>query len=151
VKKFVHMRFEPSGYTSHPNIRYAKSLMDYIFRWTALKFLSREEQMEVGVNLDIEETITSYVEKETGSEPQTVKAIPIVENNALESPPGGEVTAIRSEAPVATIEMKTETKNSKVAFQNSEDSPMCHFCGAIMIRNGACYKCLNCGTTSGCS
>ncbi len=150
VKKFAHMRFEPSGYTSHPNIRYAKSLMDYIFRWMALKFLSREEQMEVGLNLDIEETITSYVEKETAPEPQTVKTIPTVENKALGSPPGDNVTTIGSEAPVA-IEMKAETKNSKIAFQNSEDSPMCHFCGAIMVRNGTCYKCLNCGATSGCS
>ena len=55
VRKFVHTRYEPSGMTSNPNIRIAKSITDYIFRWMALKFLSKEEQIEVGVNLDMSE------------------------------------------------------------------------------------------------
>jgi ribonucleoside-diphosphate reductase alpha chain len=164
VKKFVHMRFEPSGYTSHPNIRYAKSLMDYIFRWMAFKFLSKEDQIEVGLNFEYEETITSYIEQGNDSTEKNEKsnAMTPVENNALGSPPGNETKteSVDAHGNAQATEWKTDTivsiaknevKNSKVAFANSEDAPACSFCGAIMVRNGACYKCLNCGATSGCS
>ncbi|VVB74010.1 Vitamin B12-dependent ribonucleoside-diphosphate reductase [uncultured archaeon] len=165
VKKFTHMRFEPSGFTSHPNIRFAKSMMDYIFRWMALKFLSREEQLEVGVNLDFEEaTISDDEEKVAGAETASVTPIPVATNapapvatNSVptvggfsgSTPPGtGTSSSGRTTTPIIA---KATAKNSRVSFQNSEDAPACHACGSIMVRNGACYKCLNCGGTSGCS
>lgn len=163
VKKFVHMRFEPSGYTSHPNIRFAKSLMDYIFRWMALKFLSKEEQIEVGLNLEYEQPITSYLKEEKVEEAVVSTAAVPEENSASGSPPGTTLTSAvsgktaaslasqASQKPIEMIEEVKEKKNSKIAFQNSEDAPACSYCGAIMVRNGACYKCLNCGATSGCS
>ena len=163
VKKFVHMRFEPSGYTSHPNIRYAKSLMDYIFRWMALKFLSKEDQIEVGLNFEYEETITNYLsqgeEKEDKIETSAAKASAepgsglIDPSGPVGSPPGN-VNERKETAPVELVVQNKESrekKNSKIAFENSEDAPACAFCGAIMVRNGSCYKCLNCGATSGCS
>jgi len=167
VKKFVHMRFEPSGFTSHPNIRFAKSMMDYIFRWMALKFLTRDEQLEVGVNLDFEEAMLSAdEEKVAGAEiasvipipvatsapaPVITNSVPTLGGSSGSTPPGHTTsTAGRTTTPII-VKAATTVKNAKLAFQNSEDAPACHACGSIMVRNGTCYKCLNCGGTSGCS
>jgi ribonucleoside-diphosphate reductase alpha chain len=119
VDKFSHMRFEPSGFTKNPDIPIAKSIMDYIFRWLASKFLDGEAQKEVGI-----------IQREEG-EPSTKKITPLV----TQAPRGG--------APVATI--------SSVTSLYQQDAPPCPDCGAIMIRSGACYKCMNCGAVSGCS
>jgi ribonucleoside-diphosphate reductase alpha chain len=118
VDKFSHVRFEPSGMTRNPEIRFAKSIVDYIFRWLATKFLSPEAQFYAGVN---------------GRE--------IEEANADQ----GDLLADDS---------STSSRRSKTPFstiQNQEDAPPCSTCGSIMIRSGACYKCVNCGNTSGCA
>jgi ribonucleoside-diphosphate reductase alpha chain len=125
VDKFSHMRFEPSGFTKNPDIPIAKSIMDYIFRWLASKFLDREAQQEVGIVKEEPEEVAS---KETAA---SKKVIPI----SSQAPRGG--------APVASI--------SSVTSLYQQDAPPCPDCGAIMIRSGACYKCLNCGAVSGCS
>jgi ribonucleoside-diphosphate reductase alpha chain len=125
VDKFSHMRFEPSGFTKNPDIPMAKSIMDYIFRWLATKFLDGDAQQEVGiVRQDPEETANT---ENTASK----KLVSI----SSQAPRGG--------APVATI--------SSVTSLYQQDAPPCPDCGAIMIRSGACYKCLNCGAVSGCS
>ncbi|WP_232537853.1 vitamin B12-dependent ribonucleotide reductase [Cystobacter fuscus] len=116
VDKFSHVRFEPSGFTGNPAVPIAKSIVDYIFRWLALKFLPAEQAEGV------EETV----------EPKAVVA---------EAKP--EVQA----APVVALPMATPRRT----YLNQADAPPCHTCGEIMVRNGACYKCSNCGTTSGCS
>ena len=95
VDKFAHVRFEPSGWTGNPQIPYAKSVMDYIFRWLGVKFLGAE-----------------YAVSEAGE-------------TGTSMPP----------------------ENDPVAL----DAPLCAECGSIMTRNGTCYKCGNCGSTSGCS
>ncbi|MGH7845385.1 MAG: vitamin B12-dependent ribonucleotide reductase, partial [Candidatus Binatia bacterium] len=115
VDKFSHMRFEPAGFTKNPDVPFAKSIMDYIFRWLATKFLDGKSQEEVGVV--VRETAVSYG--------------------------GGELPGPRGGAPVESI--------SNVTSLFQQDAPPCPDCGAIMIRNGACYKCLNCGAVSGCS
>jgi ribonucleoside-diphosphate reductase alpha chain len=120
VDKFSHVRFEPSGMTKNPEIRFAKSIVDYIFRWLASKFLSNEAQFHAGVNgRELEEnghTLTRTAEP------------------AVEAAPAKPSAA----TPFSTI-------------QNQEDAPPCSTCGSIMIRSGACYKCVNCGNTSGCA
>ncbi len=121
VDKFTHMRFEPSGFTKNPNIPIAKSIMDYIFRWLATKFLDGAAQQEVGV-------IKENGEEEDGADKKVVQLASV-------APRGG--------APVATI--------SSVTSLYQQDAPPCPDCGAIMIRSGACYKCMNCGAVSGCS
>ncbi len=121
VKKFAHTRFEPSGFTQNPEIPIAKSITDYIFRWLASKFLTGQQQDEIGV-----------VRRETGVTSEKAEA----EASSAASSSSG--TAIDSE-------------QAKIAFQGQEDAPACSDCGSIMIRNGTCYKCLNCGSTSGCS
>jgi ribonucleoside-diphosphate reductase alpha chain len=123
VDKFSHMRFEPSGFTKNPDIPMAKSIMDYIFRWLATKFLDGDAQQEVGV--------VRQDSEEKGNIPVGKKVIPI----SSQAPRGG--------APVASI--------SSITSLYQQDAPPCPDCGAIMIRSGACYKCLNCGAVSGCS
>jgi ribonucleoside-diphosphate reductase alpha chain len=125
VEKFAHVRFEPSGYTKNPEIPLAKSLVDYIFRWLASRFLSAEEAKQLGVIL--REEAESAVPVATS--PQEARA-------PAEHAAPGQVEFMVS--PTAT-------------FQAQTDAPACSDCGAIMVRNGACYKCLNCGGTSGCS
>ena len=120
VDKFSHMRFEPSGFTKNPNIPMAKSIMDYIFRWLASKFLDGKAQQEVGI-------VNSGQEEDAVSK-KVVQLTP-------QGPRGG--------APVATI--------SSITSLYQQDAPPCPDCGAIMIRSGACYKCMNCGAVSGCS
>jgi ribonucleoside-diphosphate reductase alpha chain len=125
VDKFSHVRFEPSGMTRNPDVRFAKSIVDYIFRWMASKFLSPEAQFAVGVNNRDEVVATSATVTETITKSVSVE------------------TAVSVPAP--------KSKASFAAIQNQEDAPPCSTCGSIMVRSGACYKCTNCGTTSGCA
>jgi ribonucleoside-diphosphate reductase alpha chain len=119
VDKFSHVRFEPSGMTKNPDVRFAKSIVDYIFRWLAAKFLSPEAQYRAGVN-NRDEVVT------------TPEQLPLdVKGTAT---------------PVTPPKVA-----SFAAIQNQEDAPPCSTCGSIMVRSGACYKCTNCGTTSGCA
>ena len=114
VDKFSHVRFEPSGITKNSDVRVAKSIVDYIFRWMATKFLSQEAQYHAGVNVDVTEPLASGVE-----------AVPAGDGAGSSGAP--------------------------FAIQNDQDAPPCSTCGSIMIRNGSCYKCVNCGATSGCA
>ncbi len=118
VEKFSHVRFEPSGFTKNPEIPYAKSITDYIFRWLASKFLSAERQEAVGVQAS-----------ETSLKPHSGPVTPVSmhSDRAPEAPAPG------------------------AAMRAQSDAPPCHYCGSIMIRNGSCYRCANCGSTSGCS
>jgi ribonucleoside-diphosphate reductase alpha chain len=121
VNKFTHTRFEPSGFTGNPEIPYAKSITDYLFRWLALKFLSPEKSAEAGVV----------------QEPRVHKT----DNPAEVAPKQPDVLSAHDE--------RSERASSQPPL--FEDAPPCSVCGSIMVRNGSCYKCLNCGTTSGCS
>ena len=118
VDKFSHARFEPSGMTKNPEVRFAKSIVDYIFRWMSTKFMSKQAQFDAGVNM----------------------AEPVEEPMLFDSP---KVEGARAEAPKAGF--------AGAAIQSQEDAPPCSTCGSIMIRSGSCYKCANCGTTSGCA
>jgi ribonucleoside-diphosphate reductase alpha chain len=120
VDKFSHVRFEPAGITKNPDVRVAKSIVDYIFRWMATKFLSEEAQYHAGVNV-------------APSEPATAAELDLdtVATGSDSAPPAAESPGF--------------------SIQNDEDAPPCSTCGSIMIRNGSCYKCVNCGATSGCA
>jgi len=124
VDKFTHMRFEPAGFTNNPEIPLARSIMDYIFRWMGKKFLPPEEQPE-------RPPVTT---EENGGETKPSKDV----GAGLKPAQGGVVGA-------------GEAGQKQAAFQNQMDAPPCSDCGMIMVRNGSCYKCLNCGGTSGCS
>ena len=124
VDKFSHVRFEPSGMTKNPDVRFAKSIVDYIFRWMAAKFLSPEAQFRAGVN-NREELVTSP------------EQLPL----DVAAAAGASATAVIS----------SPKTSSFAAIKNQEDAPPCSTCGSIMVRSGSCYKCANCGTTSGCA
>jgi ribonucleoside-diphosphate reductase alpha chain len=101
--KFSHTRFEPSGWSGNPKIGYAKSLMDYLFRWLELRFLKGEQGI------------------------------------LFERQSSGELQHERSS--IQALGQLVELG----------DAPTCQFCGSLMVRNGSCYRCLECGSTSGCS
>ncbi|MEZ5286252.1 MAG: vitamin B12-dependent ribonucleotide reductase [Vicinamibacterales bacterium] len=126
VDKFSHVRFEPSGMTKNPDVRFAKSIVDYIFRWMASKFLSPEAQFRAGVN-----------NRDEADTPAVVVPAP--------------KSAPAPAAAVSTSGAIVPTTASFAAMQNQEDAPPCTTCGSIMVRSGSCYKCSNCGTTSGCA
>ena len=118
VDKFVNSRFEPSGYTGNENIRYAKSVVDYIGRWLGGKFISPDYLDEMPTPV---------------AEASVVEAAPEVAVKPA-------VTARYAEPEVAT--------RPRAAI---DDAPSCSECGMLMTPNGSCYKCANCGSTSGCS
>jgi ribonucleoside-diphosphate reductase alpha chain len=130
VDKFSHSRFEPSGMTKNPEVRFAKSIVDYIFRWMATKFLTPEAQYRAGVNLR--------------EEPADGEA-------ALAPAAIGTPKAVVAEVSKATPGTERRKPPEFAAIQNQSDAPPCSTCGSIMIRAGSCYKCANCGTTSGCA
>ncbi|MBN2365034.1 MAG: vitamin B12-dependent ribonucleotide reductase [Calditrichaeota bacterium] len=131
--KFTHSRFEPSGFTNNPRIPFAKSIMDYLFRWLALKFLSREEQLRYMSEEFVEDNDRSIQEIQEGTTP------------GLTSLQANRSSDFSSEA---TSKLEQQ---EMVVFQTQADAPNCPECGSIMVRNGNCYKCIECGTTSGCS
>ncbi len=137
VDKFSHARFEPSGMTKNPEIRFAKSIVDYIFRWLATKFLSPEAQYHAGVNIEAPEGDRGKGEggrAGLGSRPEA----------SVRSAATSDHSSDRRGGP-------SGPPTSFAAIQNQEDAPPCSTCGSIMIRSGSCYKCTNCGTTSGCA
>ena len=119
VDKFVNSRFEPSGYTGNPNIRYAKSVVDYIGRWLGAKFISPDY-------LDID--ATSDAEARTSTAAAMAHAV----------------------APAASAK-HADPEASTRQRATIDDAPSCSECGMLMTPNGSCYKCSNCGGTSGCS
>jgi ribonucleoside-diphosphate reductase alpha chain len=119
VDKFVNSRFEPSGYTGNPRIRYAKSVVDYIGRWLGGKFISPDYLDHDGALAD---------------EPTAVA-----------------VVATTPEAAALAGARSAETETTPRARAAIEDAPYCSECGMLMTPNGSCYKCANCGSTSGCS
>ncbi len=134
VDKFSHVRFEPSGMTKNADVRFAKSIVDYIFRWMASKFLSPEAQYRAGVN-----------NRDEAFDSAQAKAVEAVEAPAVPAPK----VAPSPTAKVSATGVVVPSSHSTI--QNQEDAPPCTTCGSIMVRSGACYKCSNCGTTSGCA
>lgn len=106
-EKFSHTRFEPSGWSGNPKIGYAKSLMDYLFRWLELRFLKGEQ----GILFDLRPGL--HASRQTSISGNVAEAL-------------SEIVGLT-------------------------DAPACKFCGSLMVRNGSCYRCMECGSTSGCS
>ncbi|MDQ4018642.1 MAG: vitamin B12-dependent ribonucleotide reductase, partial [Actinomycetota bacterium] len=122
VSKFAHMRFEPSGMTNDPDIRVAKSLVDYIFRWMGKKFLDADTQAELGI-------LSPEVRA------RLAQAESILDGN------GSAETAVTPAAPPGQAAL----------FNAWEDAVECAKCGGRMVRTGSCYTCRDCGQNTGCS
>jgi ribonucleoside-diphosphate reductase alpha chain len=119
------MRFEPAGPTNDPDIRIAKSIVDYIFRWMGKKFLTIDQQEELGI---LSPEVRARLAERLGNgdaKPATMESAAV----PVEAPPPGQ-TAL---------------------FNSHEDAVECARCGGRMVRTGSCYTCRDCGTNTGCS
>ena len=139
VGKFSHVRFEPSGYTSNPEIPLAKSIVDYIFRWLASKFYSDEDKDAIGIIRREPKPVAEAPGAAPAKESKTSKPKPKPDQSSGSDSAPEELRVV---AGVGGVQAKVTV--------NLTDSMTCSDCGAIMVRAGACYKCLNCGSTSGC-
>jgi ribonucleoside-diphosphate reductase alpha chain len=162
VKKFTHQRFEPAGMTSNRDIPFAKSIVDYIFRWMGMTFLEdyRRENMpkrKAGKSLKSapeadKEGKASENKAEKGSGKEAGN--PLGARGGLyasQSPTGGNGSK-SGKATSAAREAETVAQALDDQFSRfQEDAPACDNCGSITVRNGNCYKCYNCGSSLGCS
>ncbi len=136
VKKFAHQRFEPSGFTKNPDIRQASSIIDYVFRWMGCQF------------------VEGYKESTAPKRPQADLPMPgltdvekaVANRNSQELPPTHD-----TDVTLKTVTKITRSTMLTASFVNQTDAPACPGCGSMTVRNGACYKCLNCGESLGCS
>lgn len=144
VNKFSHMRFEPSGFTGNAEIPIAKSIIDYIFRWLGARFLGSEASIAIGNQItitdaeitpplaNVPEALGGFISEDVVYEMGAPTTLPFNKNLPMKNGNGH-----------AKLDLKL--------FENSADAPPCSDCGTITVRNGSCYKCLNCGSTTGCS
>jgi ribonucleoside-diphosphate reductase alpha chain len=173
-EKFAHTRFEPSGWTGNEQIGYAKSIMDYIFRWIQIRFLSGHQlDLFTGLgpqaSIPVEGTVTS---------PENAVLLSAATNPEALNPASSRLNLSASEdsiydrtppqqgiAPDLSARSGLESpdpssfedrgiyhaSDAMKSMYDMGDSPSCATCGAIMTRSGSCYRCMSCGSTSGCS
>ncbi len=149
VSKFSYTRFEPMGFTTNPDIRIAKSLVDYIFRWLGITFIKgyREEQ-NGGYKPEEHATEDETAENEATATIELKEAPPEV--SSTNGSTNGTHPVTLPTGGVASEAKDLDLRNDQFArFQT--DAPLCDNCGAITVRNGNCYLCHNCGNSMGCS
>ncbi len=150
-EKFSHLRFEPSGWTGNEEIGFAKSIMDYIFRWLQLRFLSGT-QLPLFAGLAAQAAQSESQKSFAPEQHQPARGM-----GATTAPQGGILPDLHASHAQAETSLRMEDRglvhaaDAMRSFVDMGDAPTCHTCGAIMIRNGSCYKCVECGSTSGCS
>ena len=158
-EKFSHTRFEPSGFTGNPDIPIAKSIMDYIFRWLELKFVTGR-QYPLFKDMVLPPMGAGALSPEPlaiseGSAALSSQHSAFSQTSSETTPPQGGVAS--SQKPVASGSPSIvdrglyHSADALKEFVDLGDAPSCHVCGAIMTRNGSCYRCMSCGSTSGCS
>jgi ribonucleoside-diphosphate reductase alpha chain len=151
VKKFSHMRFEPMGMTANSDIRIAKSVVDYIFRWLGITFLPGYKEANAGLNLP---TADKPLDTNSGNTALAEPLVAVPRPSAVPSGNGSVDPAARERVSVALKPVppaETFSSRSEQFAQFQTDAPSCDVCGAITIRNGTCYLCFNCGNSMGCS
>ena len=117
------MRFEPSGWTRSKEIPHADSILDYVFRWMGARYLDTESSDSVAKQgqMAMSPEDVKLADEDVGPAPVTPATLPLIDDA------------------------------STTGFQNQLDAPPCAECGSIMVRSGSCFRCMNCGATSGCS
>jgi ribonucleoside-diphosphate reductase alpha chain len=148
VEAFTNMRFEPMGMTDDPDIRFASSIMDYLFRRLALEYLTYDERAELGI-FSIDERMQPTL---PGVDEASIANVPGVEMAPdPKSVPGAGDLALQLDAGVAPPAPHTDHSPAHGISRVANDAPMCMDCGVQMVRAGACHVCPSCGNTSGCS
>ncbi|MBI4211213.1 MAG: vitamin B12-dependent ribonucleotide reductase, partial [Deltaproteobacteria bacterium] len=137
VDCFTFTRFEPQGTVDHPNIKMATSVIDYVFRVLGMEYLGRTDFVQVKPTKDDD----VKMQLQTRAKPEATEETSPV---AMDKSASGVVI------PLATAKKQATGVNQH--FQNMmKDAPFCDVCGHVTVRNGACYKCTNCGNSMGCS
>jgi ribonucleoside-diphosphate reductase alpha chain len=175
-EKFAHTRFEPSGWTGNEHIGYAKSLMDYIFRWLHLRFLSGTQltlfagftpqtpqlpaspamipDPEIEERGDSSQGHLTRLAEEVARRLQQVSGNPGGPAGGGGIPPETQISATAAASPTHGPTLQDRgiyhASDAMREFYDMGDAPSCSTCGAIMVRNGNCYRCMSCGSTSGC-
>src|SRR5439155_27067293 len=149
VKKFAHQRFEPSGFTRNPEIRNASSIIDYVFRWMGMQFIPEYREANGVKQPDL--PIPGLIEEVKKKVNRPVPELPLSEE---ETTPGNRPVisdggnSQGNGAKALTHRVITSLSDAVAHFQ--QDAPACPNCGHVTVRNGFCYKCLNCGESLGC-
>ena len=150
VKKFAHVRFEPSGFTKNPDIRNAASITDYVFRWMAVQFIPGFREANAPNRNQPELAIPGLQEAEKKKINRPVPDLAIADDTDILEAKSGNGGNGQAQSKPAHTERQVKTLSESVAhFQ--QDAPTCPNCGHVTVRSGACYKCLNCGESLGCS
>jgi ribonucleoside-diphosphate reductase alpha chain len=150
VNKFSHQRFEPAGITENPDIPFAKSLVDYIFRWLGMQFIPGYWE-EHSPRAGSESTEPSETDEPAATRlVDTPAARMVMSREAI--PVAGPMKAEASAKPMGRVIAAAATDPMDEAMRQAQaDSPACDVCGTLTVRSGICYKCLNCGNSMGCS
>ena len=176
--KFSHSRFEPQGWTPNPDIPIAKSITDYIFRWLAIKFLPREMRTPTPAEITAEAEASISVNRRVDEPADPTKSIDSLETEAYlnrrraqEASHGATTSTDNGYGPdseteagdsgsiaqgpdglrMASAALYSHQMQEREISRYQADAPPCPVCGSITVRSGACYKCANCGATTGCS
>jgi ribonucleoside-diphosphate reductase alpha chain len=147
VRKFAHVRFEPSGFTKNPDIRNAASITDYVFRWLALQFVPGFREENSPNRNQPELAIPGLLEELKKKINRPVPELPLSDDTEFDDKPGIAASSKRNGA----ADAYTVKSLSDAVAHFQQDAPTCPSCGHVTVRNGACYKCLNCGESLGCS
>jgi ribonucleoside-diphosphate reductase alpha chain len=194
-EKFAHTRFEPSGWTGNEQIGYAKSIMDYLFRWMQIRFLSGQQlSLFAGLAPQTSVPVEGHIGSLTGSASYEAEKGGVLSTDREDQKRGvilsGGAAGVEGSAvdfysgttppregiapdPTYTSSVSSRPEQSGVegsaspltmedrgiyhaadamkSMYDMGDAPSCATCGAIMTRNGSCYRCMECGSTSGCS
>ena len=151
AKKFAHQRFEPSGFTKNPEIRNAASITDYVFRWMALQFIPGYRENNATNRNQPELAIPGLLEEAKKKINRPVPDLPLAEDTdvlALKPASGG---SGHQHGNGSAYGGRTLSSLSDTIAHFQQDAPTCPSCGHVAVRSGACYKCLNCGESLGCS
>ncbi len=154
-EKFAHTRFEPSGWSHNQDIGFAKSIMDYVFRWLQLRFLTGQQQaLFDGLRPKYINPPAAGVPDESYGQKSFGDIAPDPQMSVILSGGAPASGAPESKDPYSGRTAGTAHVHASDALKeliDLGDAPTCHVCGAIMTRNGSCYRCNECGSTSGCS
>ncbi len=145
VDKFTFTRFEPSGITDHPNIKFCTSIIDFVFRLLGMEYLGRTDFVQVkptGIQKNKAQQMEQLAAKLGGQH-----VMPLADKSETNTAQATLPTMAKEES---GHDVGTDAMGKQLSGMMG-DAPPCGTCGHITIRNGACYKCLNCGSTTGCS
>ena len=150
VRKFAYVRFEPSGFTRNPEIRNAASITDYVFRWLGYQFVPGYREENSPNRNQPELAMPGLLEELKKKINRPVPDLPLAKETEILDIKSGQPGSANGHKPQPSGSYTVKSLSDSVAHFQA-DAPTCPNCGHVAVRNGACYKCLNCGESLGCS